>query len=75
MPSIPDEDRMQTQIDLLRDQLARHLARHGDADPHVAHLRWQIASLERQTRWREASAGMFGAISRPRPSARARRAG
>jgi hypothetical protein len=75
MPSIPNEDRMQTPIDLLREQLTRHLARYGDADPHVAYLRWQIASLERQTRWREASAGMFGALGRTRAAARPRRAG
>jgi hypothetical protein len=29
------------------------------------HLRWQIVSLERQARWREDAAGMFGAPQRP----------
>ncbi|MFM1988936.1 MAG: hypothetical protein RJA99_1893 [Pseudomonadota bacterium] len=52
---------MSTQIELLRAQLARHLALQGSEDPQVQHLRWQIASLERQARWREDAAGMFGA--------------
>lgn len=52
---------MSTQLELLRAQLARHLALQGSEDPQVQHLRWQIASLERQARWREDAAGMFGA--------------
>ena len=44
---------MRTQITLLREQLARHLQTRGADDPQVEHLRWQIASLERQDRWRE----------------------
>jgi hypothetical protein len=55
---------MPTQITLLREQLARQLAQHGADDPRVEHLRWQIASLERQARWRQESAGMFGTPSR-----------
>ncbi|HMS79275.1 MAG TPA: hypothetical protein PKC20_07045 [Burkholderiaceae bacterium] len=51
---------MRTQITLLREQLARHLQTRGADDPQVEHLRWQIASLERQDRWREDAAGMFG---------------
>jgi hypothetical protein len=52
---------MRTQITLLREQLARQLADRGADDPQVAHLRWQIASLERQARRIEDSAGMLGA--------------
>ncbi|MEI7446642.1 MAG: hypothetical protein WCK28_17260 [Burkholderiales bacterium] len=59
---------MSTQIELLRAQLARHLALQGSDDPQVQHLRWQIASLERQARWREDSAGMFGAPRRTAPT-------
>ncbi|RPH44248.1 MAG: hypothetical protein EHM87_11195 [Burkholderiales bacterium] len=55
---------MRTQITLLREQLARHVASCGTDDPQVEHLRWQIASLERQARWREDAAGMFGAPRR-----------
>lgn len=51
---------MPTQISMLREQLARHVALRGADDPQVEHLRWQIASLERQARWREDAAGMFG---------------
>jgi hypothetical protein len=65
MPSIPiDETDMPTQIALLREQLARHIAQRGTDDPRVEHLRWQLASLERQARWREDAAGMFGAPQR-----------
>jgi hypothetical protein len=60
-----DETDMPTQIALLREQLARHIAQRGSDDPRVEHLRWQIASLERQARWREDAAGMFGAPQRP----------
>jgi hypothetical protein len=63
---------MRTQITLLREQLARQLATRGGDDPQVEHLRWQIASLERQARWREDAAGMFGV---PRRSAAAPTAG
>ncbi len=55
---------MHTQITLLREQLARQIQVRGADDPQVEHLRWQIASLERQARWREDSAGMFGAPRR-----------
>jgi hypothetical protein len=51
---------MRTQITLLREQLARHIRSRSADDPQVEHLRWQIASLERQARWREDAAGMFG---------------
>jgi len=69
MPSNPiDETDMPTQIALLREQLARHIAQRGTDDPRVEHLRWQLASLERQARWRENAAGMFGAPQRPAPS-------
>ena len=48
----------------------------GADDPQVEHLRWQIASLERQARWREDAAGMFGtahrAASTPSQGGRAR---
>lgn len=55
---------MPTQIALLREQLARHVARNGAAAPQVEHLRWQIASLERQAHWRQHAGGMFGAPQR-----------
>jgi hypothetical protein len=55
---------MRTQITLLRQQLAQQILTRGVDDPQVEHLRWQIASLERQERWREDSAGMLGAPSR-----------
>jgi hypothetical protein len=55
---------MPTQIPLLREQLARQIAQYGADHPRVEHLRWQIASLERQARWREDAAGMFGAPRR-----------
>jgi hypothetical protein len=55
---------MRTQITLLREQLARHIHARGVDDPQVEHLRWQIASLERQARWREDAAGMFGTAHR-----------
>jgi hypothetical protein len=55
---------MPTQIPLLREQLARQIAQYGADHPRVEHLRWQIASLERQARWRQESAGMFGTPSR-----------
>jgi hypothetical protein len=55
---------MRTQITLLREQLARQLATRDADDLQVEHLRWQIASLERQTRCREDAAGMFGAPRR-----------
>jgi hypothetical protein len=55
---------MRTQITLLREQLARLIQMRGADDPQVEHLRWQIASLERQARWREDSAGMFGTARR-----------
>jgi hypothetical protein len=55
---------MRTQITVLREQLARHVATRSADDPQVEHLRWQIASLERQARWREDAAGMFGAPRR-----------
>ena len=51
---------MRTQIDLLREQLARHLRTGGNDHPSVEHLRWQIVSLERQLRWRDDAAGLFG---------------
>jgi hypothetical protein len=57
---------MPTQIDQLREQLAHSIAIRGADDPRVEHLRWQIASLERQARWRADAAGMFGAPPRPR---------
>lgn len=57
-------DRMASQIDLLREQLARRITQRGADDPQVEHLRWQIASLERQARWRRHAAGMFGAPAR-----------
>jgi hypothetical protein len=60
---------MRTQINLLREQLARQVALHGADDPRVEHLRWQIASLERQARWREDASGMFG--TPPQASAQA----
>ena len=41
---------MPTHIETLRQQLARQLAQRGADDPQVAHLRWQIVSLERQAR-------------------------
>jgi len=56
---------MPTQIALLREQLARQVALRGPNDPQVEHLRWQIASLERQARWHQDAAGMFGARERP----------
>lgn len=56
---------MPTQIALLREQLARHVAQNGAAAPQVEHLRWQIASLERQAHWRQHAGGMFGAPHRP----------
>jgi hypothetical protein len=52
---------MPTQIALLRKQLARHVAQNGATTPQVEHLRWQLASLERQAHWREHAGGMFGA--------------
>jgi hypothetical protein len=55
---------MRTQITLLREQLARLIQMRGADDPQVEHLRWQIASLERQARWREDAAGMFGTARR-----------
>lgn len=51
---------MRTQIALLRAQLASQIALHGADAPQIEHLRWQIASLERQARLREGAAGMFG---------------
>jgi hypothetical protein len=51
---------MTSQIDLLREQLARLLHGCSHDDPRIEHLRWQIASLERQAHWRRESAGMFG---------------
>jgi len=56
---------MPTQIAQLREQLARQIALRGANDPQVEHLRWQIASLERQARWHCDAAGMFGAPQRP----------
>ena len=56
---------MPTHIETLRQQLARQLAQRGADDPQVAHLRWQIVSLERQARWRATSAGMFGSAGKP----------
>lgn len=55
---------MRTQITRLREQLARQIRARGADDPQVAHLRWQIASLERQAHWRDQAAGMFGASPR-----------
>jgi hypothetical protein len=55
---------MRTQIALLREELARQIRTRGVDDPQVEHLRWQIASLERQARWREHASGMFGAPRR-----------
>jgi hypothetical protein len=55
---------MRTQIALLREELARQIRTRGADDPQVEHLRWQIASLERQARWREDASGMFGAPRR-----------
>jgi hypothetical protein len=55
---------MRTQTTLLREQLARQLATGDAGAPQIEHLRWQIASLERQTRWREDSAYMFCAPRR-----------
>jgi hypothetical protein len=55
---------MRTQITLLREQLARHIQARGVDDPLVEHLRWQIASLEREARWRGDAAGMFGTAHR-----------
>jgi hypothetical protein len=46
-----------SQIADLRDQLSKQLARRGSNDPFVEHLRWQIASLERQSRHDRAGAG------------------
>ena len=51
---------MRTQIALLREQLASQIALRGADHPQIEHLRWQIASLERQARLREGAAGMFG---------------
>ena len=34
----------------LREELSRHVAEQGAESPRVAHLRWQIASFERQAR-------------------------
>jgi hypothetical protein len=62
-----DETDMPTQIALLREQLARHIAQRGSDDPRVEHLRWQILSLERQARWRQDAAGMFGTPQRTAP--------
>ena len=64
---------MATQIDLLREQLAGMIAQRGADDPQVEHLRWQIASLERQARWRRQAAGMFGTSPRPDAAAPPRR--
>jgi len=55
---------MRTQIDLLREQLASQIALRGADNPQIEHLRWQIASLERQARLREGAAGMFGVSRR-----------
>jgi len=55
---------MRTQIDLLRKQLASQIALRGADNPQIEHLRWQIASLERQARLREGAAGMFGMARR-----------
>jgi hypothetical protein len=55
---------MPTQIAQLREQLARQIAQRGANDPQVEHLRWQIASLERQARWHRDAAGMFGTPQR-----------
>jgi hypothetical protein len=55
---------MRTQIDLLREQLASQIALRGANHPQIEHLRWQIASLERQARLREGAAGMFGVARR-----------
>jgi hypothetical protein len=64
---------MRTQITVLREQLRQRVAERGAQDPEVEHLRWQIASLERQARWRATSAGMFGAPRRDDdPAARGR---
>jgi hypothetical protein len=63
---------MRTQITLLREQLARLIQMRGADDPQVEHLRWQIESLERQARWREDAAGMFGTarrVAEPPPGA------
>jgi hypothetical protein len=51
---------MRTQIDQLREQLAGHLRAGCRDDPRVEHLRWQLLSLERQQRWRDDAAGLFG---------------
>jgi hypothetical protein len=56
---------MRTQITRLREQLDRQIQTRGADDPQVEHLRWQIASLERQARWRADAAGMFGTPRRP----------
>lgn len=45
-----------SQIEILREQLSQQLARRGAEDPYVEHLRWQIASLERQARRQDAAA-------------------
>lgn len=34
----------------LREELTRHVAEQGADSPRVTHLRWQIASFERQAR-------------------------
>lgn len=53
---------MRTQIDLLREQLARHVRTGGHDDPTVEHLRWQLVSLERQQRWRGDPQGLPGPL-------------
>ncbi|HYF58320.1 MAG TPA: hypothetical protein VEA81_05135 [Burkholderiaceae bacterium] len=60
---------MQTQIRSLREQLARQIELRGADDPRVEYLRWQIASLERQDRWRREAAGLFGTPRAARPDA------
>jgi hypothetical protein len=59
---------MRTQIDLLREQLASQIALRGVSHPQIEHLRWQIASLERQARLREGASGMFGVARRADPA-------
>jgi hypothetical protein len=61
---------LDTQIEILRGQLSQQLARRGAQDPYVEHLRWQIASLERQARRRGTDAAGASSSSHPGRSSR-----
>jgi hypothetical protein len=61
---------IRSQIEDLREQLSQQVARHGSDDPFVEHLRWQIASLERQMRRSGSDAAAAGS-----PARRLRRSG